>query len=367
MYSVIVDRLQRWTANARDLYTWEAGTGDDDIMEEVPIPIATLPAVESVTEIKENGDVVTVEEPLVEEGDIVDQRSFIVEDVAAMDIVEDGPPQKVRAKPGVFTLKVQSSSQYGSGYGGYGPNTSRFDSWDKRRETEGEDAILLKEGDSLFCEFDENLKEYYFGSERSRWEHALWDTWGEFVHPELLESRKAAGQKKTQGITLQDCLTEFTKQEQLGEDDLWYCPQCKKHQQATKKFDLWKVPDILVVHLKRFSNSRALRDKIDTFVDFPIEGLDLESLVEERKVAKTLLSHGGTVDDLGVGDLDEPLLYDLYAVDEHLGGLGGGHYRAYALNHDNDTWYHFDDSFVTPSRAKEAVVSDLNTVILNDC
>ncbi|EEB88127.1 hypothetical protein MPER_14214, partial [Moniliophthora perniciosa FA553] len=48
--------------------------------------------------------------------------------------------------------------------------------------------------------------------------------------------------------------------------------------QATKRFDLWKVPDILVVHLKRFSNSRMLRDKIDVFVDFPIEDLDLTSM-----------------------------------------------------------------------------------------
>ena len=37
-----------------------------------------------------------------------------------------------------------------------------------------------------------------------------------------------------------------------------YCPSCKKHQQATKKFDLWKLPKILVIHLKRFSYNRWL-------------------------------------------------------------------------------------------------------------
>jgi len=35
-----------------------------------------------------------------------------------------------------------------------------------------------------------------------------------------------------------------------------YCPQCKEFVQATKKFDLWKTPDVLVIHLKRFSYDR---------------------------------------------------------------------------------------------------------------
>lgn len=39
-----------------------------------------------------------------------------------------------------------------------------------------------------------------------------------------------------------------------------YCPSCKVHQQATKKFDLWSLPKILVVHLKRFSYNRLASD-----------------------------------------------------------------------------------------------------------
>lgn len=49
-----------------------------------------------------------------------------------------------------------------------------------------------------------------------------------------------------------------------------YCPQCRKHQRATKKFDLWALPKILVVHLKRFSYNRYWRDKLDAVVEFPI-------------------------------------------------------------------------------------------------
>ena len=48
----------------------------------------------------------------------------------------------------------------------------------------------------------------------------------------------------------------FAQEEKLGEEDAWYCPQCKDFVQAFKKFDVWKLPDILVIHLKRFSYSR---------------------------------------------------------------------------------------------------------------
>ncbi len=35
-----------------------------------------------------------------------------------------------------------------------------------------------------------------------------------------------------------------------------YCPRCKAHVCADKKLDLWSLPEVLVVHLKRFSYTR---------------------------------------------------------------------------------------------------------------
>jgi len=38
-------------------------------------------------------------------------------------------------------------------------------------------------------------------------------------------------------------------------------------------------------------------------------------------------------------------LYDLYAVSNHFGGMGGGHYTAYCrVSEDGGQWYCFDDS-----------------------
>jgi ubiquitin carboxyl-terminal hydrolase 4/11/15 len=58
-----------------------------------------------------------------------------------------------------------------------------------------------------------------------------------------------------------------------------YCPQCKEHRRAWKKFDLWKLPEILVVHLKRFQYNRSVRSKLTFDVDFPLEDLDLDKYI----------------------------------------------------------------------------------------
>ena len=39
------------------------------------------------------------------------------------------------------------------------------------------------------------------------------------------------------------------------------------------------------------------------------------------------------------------MLYDLYAVSNHFGSMGFGHYTAYVKN--NDEWYEMDDSSVS--------------------
>jgi ubiquitin carboxyl-terminal hydrolase 4/11/15 len=102
--------------------------------------------------------------------------------------------------------------------------------------------------------------------------------------------------------------------------------------------------------------------QITTYVDFPIVGLDLSE---------------HTVNPVHVADL-----YDLFAVSNHMGGLGGGqltaaqsstsngwhayqllitvvscagllcagHYNAYVRNHTDGCWYLHDDSSVSRVR-----------------
>lgn len=193
---------------------------------------------------------------------------------------------------------------------------------------------ILQTGDFLVAEWDSAALSHFLGASGSG-EGSTWANLTPLVDPALAAARtRQGGPKKV--ITIQDCLTEFTKEERLGEDDTWYCPRCKDHKQATKKVELWKVPDILVFAFKRFSSGRFTRDKIDDFVDFPLEDFNLEPFVEGAKVERRLAGETGEEDP-------ESLIYDLYAVDNHYGGMGGGHYTAYAKNHENSKWYDFDD------------------------
>lgn len=76
----------------------------------------------------------------------------------------------------------------------------------------------------------------------------------------------------------------FQTAEELEAEDSWFCSKCKRHVQANKKLDLWAVPEVLVVHLKRFFFTRARRDKLDVQVEFPLENWDLSSVLPRQQV-----------------------------------------------------------------------------------
>jgi len=147
--------------------------------------------------------------------------------------------------------------------------------------------------------------------------------------------------KVRSGVTLDQCFQTFTRPERLDENNMWYCNQCKKHVRALKTMELWRLPNVLVVHLKRFEFKHALRrDKLDTFVDFPLDGLDMS-----QYCGKSMDNEKSFVQD------DTCAMYDLFAVTNHFGRLGFGHYTAFARSWDEsgmgrDGWALFDDSSV---------------------
>uniref|UniRef100_A0AAX7VC28 ubiquitinyl hydrolase 1 n=1 Tax=Astatotilapia calliptera TaxID=8154 RepID=A0AAX7VC28_ASTCA len=139
-------------------------------------------------------------------------------------------------------------------------------------------------------------------------------------------------------FTLEQCLNLFTKPEVLAPEEAWYCPKCQQHREASKQLLLWRLPNVLIIQLKRFSfRSFIWRDKINDMVDFPVRNLDLSKFCIGQK-----------------DEMQQPPIYDLYAVINHYGGMIGGHYTAYArLPSDKNSqrsdvgWRLFDDSTVT--------------------
>ncbi|XP_058391704.1 ubiquitin carboxyl-terminal hydrolase 11 isoform X3 [Diceros bicornis minor] len=133
-------------------------------------------------------------------------------------------------------------------------------------------------------------------------------------------------------VRLQECIELFTTVETLEKENPWYCPSCKQHQLATKKLDLWMLPETLIIHLKRFSYTKFSREKLDTLVEFPIRDLDFSEFVIKPQSESA----------------PELYKYDLIAVSNHYGGLRDGHYTTFACNKDSGQWHYFDDSSVSP-------------------
>jgi ubiquitin carboxyl-terminal hydrolase 8 len=143
--------------------------------------------------------------------------------------------------------------------------------------------------------------------------------------------------QKAHSIDLLDALNLFTSEEQLGSKDEWLCPKCKTQQQAFKKIELWKLPRVLVLHLKRFQHGKYRRSKLDVNVNIPSKDLDLKSYLSP-----------------GSPDMNLESKYQLFAVSNHMGGLGGGHYTATARNWVNGKWLSFNDSNVSESEVQNA-------------
>uniref|UniRef100_A0A3Q2TP01 ubiquitinyl hydrolase 1 n=1 Tax=Fundulus heteroclitus TaxID=8078 RepID=A0A3Q2TP01_FUNHE len=152
-----------------------------------------------------------------------------------------------------------------------------------------------------------------------------------------------------QACTLAQCFQLYTKEEQLAPDDAWRCPHCKQLQQGRIKLSLWTLPDVLILHLKRFRQEGDRRVKMQNMVRFPLIGMDMAPHVVKRSQSSwSLPSHWSPWRrSYGLGRNPDDYLYDLYAVCNHHGNMHGGHYT-YCKNSVDGQWYCFDDSEVTP-------------------
>ena len=134
-------------------------------------------------------------------------------------------------------------------------------------------------------------------------------------------------------ITLKKCLKLFSSEEKLKEGDEWFCPQCKKHVLANKKMELYYTPKILIICFKRFIKHYTYWKKYDEDILFPINNLDLKEFI--------------------IGPDKDHSVYDLFAISQHYGGTGFGHYTAVCKNFGN--WYSYNDSSVHSTNSSDIV------------
>ena len=92
-------------------------------------------------------------------------------------------------------------------------------------------------------------------------------------HVSVSESRRL----QTEPIDLDTCLKAFTKEEELGEDELYYCSKCKDHRLAAKKLEIWRLPPILV----RFLYCLCVCVSVSVCLSVFLENMGLYSMKKE--------------------------------------------------------------------------------------
>jgi ubiquitin C-terminal hydrolase len=220
-------------------------------------------------------------------------------------------------------------------------------------------------------------------------------------------------------ITLEECLDNFTKEEEIPDA---YCSKCKDFRSSVKHMNLWRVPPILIIHLKRFQFTQHFRRKLRNMVVFPTDGLDISHIIAasndgdgdgqandmdmentgdsgsndndndnnpfkaangdkhdradadggddgDDSTARSQSSSSQTSanDDgspqhqqqeskwVGHSDGRSESLYDLYAVVHHLGALTGGHYVASVRTNTDGKWKLFNDALVTEISSRDII------------
>lgn len=183
-----------------------------------------------------------------------------------------------------------------------------------------------------------------------------------FVEHESVSEEKNISTENN-ALTLEQCLDHYTKAETLSAEDAWRCPHCQKYLPVVKTLGLWSLPDILVIHFKRFRQQQlkgSQASKLTTMVKFPLSGLDMSTWHLSNNIncngglssVSGSLSRKSTKSNSKSGTLTKTFLhedhrYDLYAVCYHQGDtLETGHYTAACKNPYDQQWYKFDDQRV---------------------
>jgi len=129
-------------------------------------------------------------------------------------------------------------------------------------------------------------------------------------------------------VNLNSCFEHTFKSENLN--DLWFDDKTKEHKKLTKQTYLCYLPEILVIHLKRWNHNFKKKDCVIHFDDH-------------------INIHNYTIDQ----NIDD-CKYELFGIINHTGNVFGGHYYSYIKK--SDKWFKFDDSNI----------SNINSSIIND-
>ncbi|CAF4224545.1 unnamed protein product [Rotaria socialis] len=128
----------------------------------------------------------------------------------------------------------------------------------------------------------------------------------------------------TSRCTLEDCLQHLYEDEYLADDSRWFCSECQRLCNGKKQLEIYKLPKILIIQLKRFQLNHEFNwIKNDTLVLYPADNLSLQQSCPSSS--------------------SQQALYTLYSVISHQGSLNDGHYTTFCRDNEQLQWFECDD------------------------
>jgi ubiquitin C-terminal hydrolase len=122
-------------------------------------------------------------------------------------------------------------------------------------------------------------------------------------------------------ITILDCLDLYLTSEELIDDNAWFNNETNSKENVSKRDIIWKLPKILIIHLKRWDLTGKKNQNI---IQFDLE-YDFSKYVNNTD--------------------NNDNNYELYSISNHQGNSNGGHYTTYVKN-ANNKWYEFNDTHI---------------------
>ncbi|KAJ3445077.1 carboxyl-terminal hydrolase [Anaeramoeba flamelloides] len=162
------------------------------------------------------------------------------------------------------------------------------------------------------------------------------------------------------GYTLFASLHDYIRKEKLDRANKYCCKTCtkmkygsqknikknkRKHVKviATKQIIFKELPTLLVVNYKRFvQTSWGRLKKNNEEASFPFS-FSFNQFLDENHIFEK---------DQYDNDPKVEIIYDLFSITVHSGGLCGGHYVAYSKKSD-DQWYHCSDLSIKPATIED--------------
>ncbi|KDO28586.1 hypothetical protein SPRG_06442 [Saprolegnia parasitica CBS 223.65] len=150
--------------------------------------------------------------------------------------------------------------------------------------------------------------------------------------------------------SIEESLASFVEGEVMDGDNKVECEQCGTKKAATRRTCFGALPNLLVLHLKRFDLDYATFEtvKLNNRCSFPLE-LDMrpytkEGLEDEKE------SDGDDASMMmeNTAETSSAYAYALRGVLVHSGVAQGGHYYSFILDKTKNEWFKYDDEDVSP-------------------